>query len=134
VIAKSLPGMFGQSIFATLLGGFASLLGIGGGTLMVPLLSLYSFPIHKAVSTASLFGLIISVPATIGYIIVGWDVQNLPFGSTGYVNWLAFAVLVPMTMFFAPYGVKLAYSLNVKQLKVAFAVFLACVGIKMVLV
>jgi len=134
VIASSLPGKFGQSIFAVLLGGFASLLGIGGGTLMVPLLSLFSFPIHRAVSTASLFGLIISIPATIGYIIVGWNVENLPLASTGYVNWLAFAVLVPMTMFFAPYGVKLAYKLNVKQLKLAFSIFLLCVGIKMVFV
>ncbi|RXK00966.1 hypothetical protein CRU98_00510 [Arcobacter sp. CECT 8986] len=134
VIANELPGKFGQSIFATLLGGFASMLGIGGGTLMVPLLTLFSFPIHKAVSTASIFGLIISVPATISYIIIGWNVENLPVASTGYVNWIAFIILVPMTMFFAPYGVKLAYKLNVKQLKTAFAVFLACVGLKMVLV
>ncbi|QDF27559.1 sulfite exporter TauE/SafE family protein [Halarcobacter anaerophilus] len=134
VIAKSLPGKVGQSIFATLLGWFSSLLGIGGGTLMVPLLSLFSFPIHKAVSTASLFGLIISIPATAGYIIVGWNVENLPFASTGYINWIAFIILVPMTMFFAPYGVKLAYKLNVKQLKLAFAIFLACVGLKMILV
>ncbi len=134
VIASSLPGKFGQSIFAVLLGGFASLLGIGGGTLMVPLLSLFSFPIHRAVSTASLFGLIISIPATISYIIVGWNIENLPLASTGYVNWLAFAVLVPMTMFFAPYGVRLAYKLNVKQLKLAFSIFLLCVGLKMVLV
>ena len=133
VIAESLPGKVGQSIFGVLLGGFASLLGIGGGTLMVPLLSLYSFPIHRAVSTASLFGLIISIPATISYIVVGWNTENLPFASTGYVNWLAFAVLVPMTMFFAPYGVKLAYKLNVKQLKLVFAIFLACVGIKMLI-
>lgn len=134
VIAKNLPGNVGQSIFAILLGGFASLLGIGGGTLMVPLLSLFSFPIHKAVSTASLFGLIISIPATIGYLIVGWNVPDLPLGSTGYINWIAFIILVPMTMFFAPLGVKLAYILNVKQLKLAFAIFLALVGIKMLLV
>jgi uncharacterized protein len=134
VIAKSLPDKAGQSIFALLLGGIASLLGIGGGTLMVPLLSLFSFPIHRAVSTASLFGLIISIPATIGYIIVGWNVQNLPYASTGYVNWSAFIILVPMTIIFAPIGVKLAYTLNVKQLKTAFAVFLAFVGLKMVLV
>ncbi|RXJ86719.1 sulfite exporter TauE/SafE family protein [Arcobacter sp. CECT 8985] len=133
-ISDQLPGKFGQSIFATLLGSFASMLGIGGGTLMVPLLTLFSFPIHKAVSTASIFGLIISVPATISYIIIGWNVENLPAASTGYVNWIAFIILVPMTMFFAPYGVKLAYKLNVKQLKTAFAVFLACVGLKMVLV
>lgn len=134
VIGESLPGKTGQTIFAILLGWFSSLLGIGGGTLMVPLLSLFSFPIHRAVSTASIFGLIISIPATIGYIIVGWDVPNLPFSSIGYVNWIAFFILVPMTMFFAPYGVKLAYSLNVKQLKLAFAIFLACVGLKMLIV
>lgn len=134
VIAKDLPGRLGQSIFAILLGGFASILGIGGGTLMVPLLTLFSFPIHRAVSTASIFGLVISIPATIGYIIIGWDVPNLPIASTGYVNWLGFIVLVPMTMLFAPLGVRLAYSLNVKQLKVAFAIFLTLVGIKMILV
>lgn len=134
IIAKQLPGNFGQSTFGLLLGGFASLLGIGGGTLMVPLLTLFSYPIHKAVSTASIFGLVISIPATIGYIIVGWGASNLPVGSTGYVNWIGFIALVPMTMLFAPLGVKLAYRLNVKQLKVAFAVFLACVGVKMLLV
>lgn len=132
-IAKQLPGKFGQSIFATLIGVFASLLGIGGGTLMVPLLSLFSFPIHRAVSTASLFGLIISIPATIGYLIVGWNIPNLPFGSTGYINWIAFIILIPMTMLFAPLGVKLAYKLNIKQLKLAFAIFLMSVGIKMLL-
>ena len=98
---------------------------------MVPLLSLFSFPIHKAVSTASIFGLVISIPATLGYLIVGWNVENLPFASTGYINWLAFIILVPMTMLFAPLGVKLAYKLNVKQLKVSFAIFLIFVGIKM---
>jgi uncharacterized membrane protein YfcA len=134
VIGDTLPGKFGQSILALLLGGFSSLLGIGGGTLMVPILTLFSFPIHRAVSTASIFGLIISIPATIGYIILGWNVPNLPLASTGYINWLGFIVLVPMTMLFAPLGVKLAYSLNIKQLKFAFSIFLACVGMKMLLV
>ena len=131
ILAKGLPGSFGQSTFALLLGTFASLLGIGGGTLMVPLLTIFSFPMHKAVSTASIFGLVISIPATIGYIIIGWDIPNLPIASTGYVNWLGFIALVPMTMLFAPLGVKLAYRLNVKQLKMSFSIFLALVGVKM---
>ena len=134
VLAKHLPGAPGQSIFAVLLGAFSSMLGIGGGTLMVPLLTLFSYPIHRAVSTASFFGLVISIPATIGYIIIGWDIPDLPVASTGYVNWIGFAALVPMTMFFAPLGAKLAYRLNVKQLKTAFAIFLALVGVKMLLV
>jgi len=122
-----------QSLLAVIVGGLSALLGIGGGTLMVPLLTLFAFPIHRAVSTASVFGLIISVPATVMYVANGWGVADLPQLSTGYVNWAAFAILVPMTMWFAPIGVKLAYRLNVPQLKRAFAIFLCLIGMKMVL-
>jgi len=126
-----LPGL--QFPLAVLVGGLSALLGIGGGTLMVPLLTLFAFPIHRAVSTASVFGLIISVPATLVYVANGWGLPDLPPLTTGYVNWAAFAILVPMTMWFAPLGVKLAYRLNVPQLKRAFAVFLFLVGMKMAL-
>lgn len=132
-ISKQLPVKPLQFIFAVALGGLSAMLGIGGGTLMVPLLTLFAFPIHRAVSTASVFGLIISVPATIIYIANGWNLPNLPAFTTGYVNWIAFAIIVPMTMWFAPLGVNLAYKLNVQQLKRAFAIFLCLVGIKMVL-
>jgi uncharacterized membrane protein YfcA len=123
-----------QFLLAVLVGALSALLGIGGGTLMVPLLTLFAFPIHRAVSTASVFGLIISVPATAVYVASGWGLAELPPMTTGYVNWAVFAILVPMTMWFAPLGVKLAYRLNVPQLKQAFAIFLCLVGLKMVLV
>lgn len=131
-IFSSLPGRAIQSVLGMIMGTISAMLGIGGGTVMVPMLTLFSFPIHRAVATASVFGLIISIPATLGYLYSGWGVTGLPFGSTGYVNWLAFASLVPATMLCAPLGVKLAYRLNVTQLKRAFAVFLLIVGIKMI--
>lgn len=131
---KHLPQRFLQFFLAIQVGGLSALLGIGGGTLMVPLLTLFSFPIHRAVSTASVFGLIISVPATIVYILNGWNIEGLPPMSTGYVNWLIFIILVPFTMWFAPLGVKLAYRLNVPQLKRAFALFLCLLGLKMILI
>jgi uncharacterized membrane protein YfcA len=130
---NTLPPRPIQFLLSIIVGGLSALLGIGGGTLMVPLLTLFAFPIHRAVSTASVFGLIISVPATMVYVFNGWNIANLPHFSTGYVNWIAFAILVPMTMWFAPLGVKLAYKLNVPQLKRAFAIFLCLVGLKMVL-
>jgi len=132
-VFAGLPARGFQGFLALLVGGFSAMLGIGGGTLMVPILTLFSFPIHRAVATASVFGLIISIPATLGYIYSGWGTAGLPPGSTGYINWLAFASLVPATMLCAPLGVKLAYRLNVMQLKRVFAVFLLIVGIKMVL-
>ena len=131
-IAKQLPFRSLQYVLASMLGLFSAMLGIGGGTLMVPLLTMFATPIHRAVSTASVFGLIISVPATLVYIANGLHIENLPPFTTGYVNWIAFILIVPMTMWFAPLGVKLAYSMNVKQLKSAFALFLCLVGLKMV--
>lgn len=132
-LADHLPGPAAQFVLAVLVGGLSALLGIGGGTLMVPLLTLFAFAIHRAVSTASVFGLIISVPATAVYIANGWGTPGMPPLTTGYVNWAAFAMLVPMTVWFAPLGVKLAYKLNVPQLKRAFSIFLCLVGLKMAL-
>ena len=131
---EHLPARSIQVVLGIVVGGMSALLGIGGGTMMVPLLTLFAFPIHRAVSTASVFGLIISVPATVVYVANGWGRPDLPPLTTGYVNWAVFAILVPMSMWFAPLGVKLAYRLNVPQLKRAFAVFLCLVGFKMVLV
>ena len=129
----ALPVRPAQAALGVAVGGASSMLGIGGGTLMVPLLSLFSYPIHRAVATSSVFGFVISVPATFGYVIGGWHTAGLPLGSTGYVNWLSFAALVPATMLCAPLGVKLAYRLDVGQLKRVFAVFLFLVGVKMAL-
>ena len=131
---EHLPARSIQVVLGIVVGGMSALLGIGGGTMMVPLLTLFAFPIHRAVSTASVFGLIISVPATVVYVANGWGRPDLPPLTTGYVNWAVFAILVPMSMWFAPLGVKLAYRLNVPQLKRAFAVFLCLVGFKMVMV
>lgn len=132
-LLSQLPPRPVQFLLAIMVGGLSALLGIGGGTMVVPLLTLCAYPIHRAVSTASVFGFIISAPATLVYIANGWGVPDLPPLSTGYVNWAAFAILVPMTMWLAPVGVKLAYKLKVPQLKRAFAVFLFLVGLKMAL-
>jgi uncharacterized membrane protein YfcA len=130
-LADHLPGDTAQGVLAAGVGGFSAMLGIGGGTLTVPILNLFSYPMHRAVGTASVFGFVISLPATIGYIASGWQSPGLPSVSTGYVNWLAFALLVPATMLFAPLGVRLCHGLDVTRLKQVFAVFLGLVGVRM---
>jgi len=130
-LSERLPGNGVQSGIATGVGSVAAMLGIGGGTLVVPILNLFSYPIHRAVGTAAVFGFVISVPATVGYVLSGWGHAGLPAVSTGFVNWLGFAALVPATMLFAPVGVRLCHRLNVARLKQVFAVFLLLVGLKM---
>ncbi|MDB5559481.1 MAG: hypothetical protein JWQ36_2415, partial [Enterovirga sp.] len=71
------------------------------------------------------FGLIISVPGTIGFIWGGWHDPRLPPFSLGYVNLVGVALIVPASMISAPWGVQLAHTIPPLMLKRAFAVFLA---------
>src|SRR5690606_32862443 len=58
-------------LLGVVVGGVSSLMGIGGGTLSVPLLSLYKYPIRRAVGTAAAIGLLISIPGAIGAFVSG---------------------------------------------------------------
>lgn len=130
-LAKREPqGPVGQ-VLPLAVGATSSLMGIGGGTLSVPILTLCSWPIHRAVGTASLFGLLISIPGTIGYVIGGWGDPRLPFGSLGYVSLVGFALIAPSTWIAAPWGAALAHRLSKRQLGTAFGGFLMVVAVRM---
>ena len=132
-IAERLPGGVSGQLLPVMIGGVSSMMGIGGGTLSVPIMTLFNFPIHRAVGTASLFGLLISVPATIGFIVTGWGHEGLPPGSLGYVNLIGFAIIAPVSYYAAPWGAKLAHALSKRQLSVMFGVFLSIVAARMLL-
>ncbi len=132
VLADAIPGSAAiNRLMAGAIGFVSALMGIGGGTLSVPTLSLFSFPIHRAVGTASAFGLAIAVPAVAGYIYGGWDVPGRSPFSVGYVNILAAVPLMVMTVLFAPLGAKTAHSIDRTWLKRCFGAFLAVTAIRM---
>ncbi len=114
-----------------IMGFFCSMMGIGGGTFGVTMMTLFGVPIHRAVGTAAGLGLIIAVPGTIGFILAGWGTPLRPPLSLGYVNLLGFALIVPATVLAAPLGVKLAHWLDRKTLRRAFALFLAITSARM---
>lgn len=133
-VATALPGTPVRSGLGMVIGGVSAVMGIGGGTLSVPILSLFRYPIGKAVGTSSAIGLLIAVPGTIGAVIAGFGHASLPPFSLGFVNLLGFAVLVPLTAAFAPVGARLAHSINQQVLRYAFAAFLCITAINMLLV
>ncbi len=130
-IAQSLPGKGGQSIMATCIGFFSSMVGIGGGTLTVPTLTFCNYPAHRAVGTAAAVGLIISLPAALTMLIVGERPADAPFATFGLVNLLGFACIVPLTVLFAPLGASIANKLNPAMLKKVFALVLIITGVRM---
>jgi len=113
------------------IGTLSAMMGIGGGTLSVPAMTLLGIPIHRAVGTAAGFGMIIAVPATIGFMIGGIASPGLPPLSIGYVNWLGFAVIVPATVLTVPLGTHMAHALDPGLLRKAFALFLGLTASRM---
>jgi uncharacterized membrane protein YfcA len=110
------------------IGFFSMLMGIGGGVMNNTFMTLYGRPIHQAVATSSGTGILISVPGLLGAIWAGWNTPGLPVFSTGYVNWIGFAVVIPITLFLAPIGANFAHRLEKRQLELAFGGFLMIVA------
>lgn len=128
---SELPGKVGQTLMGTSIGFFSSMVGIGGGTISVPLLTLYNYPAHKAVGTAAAIGLIISLPGALTMLVLGSTPADAPAGTLGLVNFIGFICIVPLTVAFAPVGASIASRLDAGKLKKVFAVVLLITGLRM---
>jgi uncharacterized protein len=124
-IMREVPTGGLRAVVGSALGAVSSLMGIGGGAFGSAIMTLAGRPIHQAVATASGFGVAIAVPATLGFIIAGWNVEGRPPLSLGYINVPGFIVLALITGAVAPYGAKLAHRLDKVVLRRSFGAYLA---------
>ena len=129
-LGQAMPGGMLRLLLSPLMGFMSVLMGIGGGSFGVPLMSLYNTPIHRAVATAAGFGVVIAVPAVIGFLWMQMAAPVPPL-TVGAVNVVAFGVIIAMTLVTAPWGVRLAHAMDPKPLKRVFAVFLVLVALNM---
>ncbi|MBT4905429.1 MAG: sulfite exporter TauE/SafE family protein [Rhodospirillaceae bacterium] len=130
-IRDSLPAGIAGRISGFVIGGLSAMMGIGGGTLCVPYFNAFGFPVHRAVGTAAAIGLVIALPATIGFVATGWGIPALPEASVGHVNLLGLILIAPFTSLTAPLGVRLAHRLSARALKLLFALFLFATSARM---
>ena len=129
--AQAVPRGVGGGILAAFIGGVSAMMGIGGGTLTVPTLNLCGYPIHRAVGTAAFFGIFISIPGTLGYLLAKPPV-SLPWATVGFVSLVGLAIIAPGSMLTANLGARVAHHLSRRRLSQAFGVFLLLVGTRMV--
>ena len=115
------------------MGSLSALIGIGGGSFSVPLLSAFSKSIHKAVGTSAFIGFFIALPSTISYIYLGLKVENLPPYSIGYVNILIVFLVTSTSIFTANIGARLTSRIHKDSLKKIFAIFLLFTCISLVI-
>ena len=131
-VAEAMPQGATRAGIAGGLGAFSSLLGIGGGTIAIIVMTLCGKSIHRAIATAAGVGFIIAVPGMIGFAIIGRDAPGLPFGSIGYVNLPAALAITSMSMLTAGRGAAVAHRLSPAVLGRAFGIYLLFIGFVMI--
>lgn len=130
-LADGLPGPAGTALIGGGIGGVSTLMGIGGGTLSVPILNALHVPMHTAVGTGAMLGMVISLPGALAFVVNGLGVPLRPPLSLGYVNLLGMALIVPATMATTGWGARLAHRIDARRLRQVFALFLALTSARM---
>ena len=124
-IGADIPKNPARGVIGLVIGYFSTLMGVGGGVMNNTFMTLYGRPMHQAVATSSGVGVLIAIPGTVGYIWAGWGNPLLPIASTGYINWFAVAMIIPVALIVTPYGVRIAHAVSKRQLEIGFG--LVCV-------
>ncbi len=124
-------GMIIKSITGTFIGFMSVPLGIGGGSLGVPFMRLFGYPIREAIGTAAAIGFIISVFGASSMAFSGAMFSEFAAPlSIGYINIPGFLVFVPVTMTMAPIGARLVHSIDKNLLSKIFGFFLILISIR----
>ena len=119
------------------IGAVSAVVGIGGGSLTVPLLVSRGVATVRAVGTSSACGVVIALASAATYAVAPGlgqgdavpDAAAMPWGMVGHVHLPAALGIGLGAWFAAPYGVRLAHRLSGVALARVFAIALAAVGI-----
>ncbi|MFT4927935.1 MAG: putative membrane protein YfcA [Phenylobacterium sp.] len=127
------PNKFILLPVSSIIGGLSTLIGIGGGALIVPMLSQMQVDVKKSIGISSVAGTCVAFVATTGYIGAGWGKYALSEWFLGYVYLPALAGIIITSSIFAPFGAKAVQRLPINVLRRIFAAFLLIVVLRMLL-
>ena len=115
------------SIAGVFIGGLSALVGIGGGSMSVPLLIKMGARPVQAVGTSSACGVLIGLASALAYAQFP-TVANMPPYSLGVIYLPAALGIAVFSALSAPIGVTLAHRISAVMLKQIFGLFLAIVS------
>ena len=114
------------------LGLFSGLLGVAGGAFLLPVLVMVlRFNVHQAVGTSTATMIFYAAGGALSFSVHGMGIEGLPPFSTGYVNWLQWALLCAGAIPMVTLGVRIAHRLPGRRIRQIFAVLLIFVGLRM---
>jgi uncharacterized membrane protein YfcA len=120
------------ALFGVAVGALSTLLGVGGGIFMVPILIGYQVPMRNVVATSSAGTLATAFIGSLLYLAMTWDKATLP-QSIGYIQVPAFLMIGIFSFSTTSLGVRLAHVLPASLIKRIFAIALAATGLAMLL-
>ncbi|NGX57009.1 MAG: hypothetical protein K1060chlam5_01265 [Candidatus Anoxychlamydiales bacterium] len=110
-------------ICSFVIGFLATMLGVGGGLIALPIFFLFiKIPSYSLVGTSSVLTFLTSIVGMFSYVFMGYDKINKY--SLGYVFLPAFIIISIFSIFFVYLGIKIEDKINTKNLKKIFAVVL----------
>jgi uncharacterized membrane protein YfcA len=122
--SRQLPGTAGMLGAGGVIGLLAALVGAGGAFVSVPFMTWCNVKIHNAVATSAALGFPIAVAGTVGYMVAGWSLRDMPPGTIGYLYLPALVTISIASVLTAPLGARTAHRMDMRQLKRVFAVLL----------
>lgn len=123
---KKLPNRWVLMGLGVLISMVGSLVGVGGGILLIPFLAYYQVPLRLAAGTVVTCTFFVALTGIANLMIIP---HVLPLLKTDYIFWPAIWQMAPTSIVFAWMGTSVAHRLSVDVLKRIFALFLALVGI-----
>jgi len=120
--------MMHKIILGSLSGFFAAPMGIGGGSINVPILKMFGYPINQAIGSSAAIGFLVSLIGALGFVISGTYLDTEAPLSFGFVNIPAFLIFIPITMLMAKIGAIAVHKINRRIINRLFGVFLLVVS------
>jgi uncharacterized membrane protein YfcA len=129
--ARPLPTAGPLFCVGLVIGIISGLVSAGGAFLTIPFMLWCGVPMKKTIGTGALMGIPLAVVGSIGYIISGWRIPDLPPDAIGFVSIIGLIGIVSGSIFTAPIGARLAHRLPVSALKRIFACLLYVLAVRM---
>ena len=118
-------------ILGFLSGFFTAPMGIGGGSINVPILKIFGYSINKAIGSSAAIGFLVSIIGALGFAISGTYLDTEVPLSFGFVNIPAFLIFIPITMLMAKIGAKAVHQINKRIINKLFGVFLLIISCRL---
>lgn len=132
VKSYKLPSPLLLNALSCSIGALSNLLGIGGGSMTVPMLTAFKMKDRIAIGTSAASTLITTIYGTISYLVFG--LGDIPVKDTvGLINVPACLIIGVAAFLIAPYGAKLTHEIDPRKVRKVFALVLVLTGLSLII-